>query len=114
MTLAPAQRRMFAWFAIAAAAALLLWLLAPVLMPFLVGAVLAYALHPVVELLVARKVPRVLAVIAVEFVVIVALAALLLLIVPIISRQLPLLREQIPLLADKLNHTLVPWLAQFG
>ena len=36
-----------------------------------------------------------------------SLLAVLLLIVPIISKELPLLREQIPLLADKLNRSLV-------
>lgn len=95
-------------------AALLLWLLAPVLTPFIVGAVLAYALHPAVERLAARRVPRLLAVLAVEVLFIVAVMAVLLLIVPIISKELPLLREQIPLLADKLNRNLAPWLAQFG
>ena len=114
MTLSPTQRRTLTWLAIAAGAALLLWLLAPVLTPFLIGAVLAYALHPLVEKLVGRGVPRVLAVIVVETAVIVALLALLLLIVPIMSRELPLLREQIPILADRLNHSLAPWLAQFG
>ena len=114
MTLSPTQRRTLTWLAIAAGAALLLWLLAPVLTPFLIGAVLAYALHPLVEKLVGRDVPRVLAVIVVETAVIVALLALLLLIVPIMSRELPLLREQIPILADRLNHSLAPWLAQFG
>ncbi|MBS0435238.1 MAG: AI-2E family transporter, partial [Proteobacteria bacterium] len=62
MTLTPAQRRSLAWAAIAVAAALLLWLLAPVLTPFIVGAVLAYALHPAVERLAARRVPRLVAV----------------------------------------------------
>jgi len=38
----------------------------------------------------------------------------LLLIVPILSKELPLLREQIPALADRLNRTLSPWLAQWG
>ena len=36
---------------------LTLWLLAPVLTPFLIGAILAYALHPAVERLAARRVP---------------------------------------------------------
>lgn len=114
MPLSPAQRRTLTWLAIAAGGALLLWLLAPVLTPFLIGAVLAYALHPVVEKLSARGVPTLLAVIGVEVAVIVALLALLLLVVPILSRELPLLREQIPLLADKLNRGVAPWLAQFG
>ncbi len=114
MTLTPNQRRGLTWAGIAAAVAVLLWLLAPVLTPFVVGAVLAYALHPAVERLVGRGMPRVGAVLLVEAVFIVALLALLLLIVPIISKELPMLRGQIPLLADRLNSNLSPWLAQFG
>jgi predicted PurR-regulated permease PerM len=114
MTLTANQRRSLAWSAIALAAVLLLWLLAPVLTPFIVAAVLAYALHPAVEFLAARRVPRIVAVVVVEGLAIAALLALLLLVVPIISKELPLLREQVPLLAEKLNQRLTPWLAQFG
>ncbi|WP_333783870.1 AI-2E family transporter [Piscinibacter sp.] len=114
MNLSAAQRRMLSWLALALVALALLWLLAPVLTPFLIGAVLAYALHPAVERLAARRVPRVLAVLLVEAAMIIALLALLLLIVPILSKELPLLREQIPLLADRLNTSLAPWLAQYG
>lgn len=114
MTLSAAQRRSLSWITLALAALVLLWLLAPVLTPFLVGAVLAYALHPAVERLAARRVPRVLAVALIEVAVIVALLAVLLLIVPILSKELPLLREQIPLLADRLNQDFAPWLAGHG
>ena len=114
MTFTPAQRRGLAWAALALGAALLLWLLAPVLTPFIVAAVLAYALHPAVEALAARRVPRIVAVMAVEVLAIAALLALLLLVVPIVSKELPLLREQVPLLAEKFNQRLGPWLAQFG
>ena len=108
------QRRALAWLALAAAAALLLWLLAPVMTPFVVAGVLAYALHPAVERLAARGVPRLLAVLLVESLAIAALLALLLLVVPIVSKELPLLREQLPLLFDRLNRGVSPWLAQFG
>jgi predicted PurR-regulated permease PerM len=108
------QRRALAWLGIAAALATVLWLLGPVLTPFIVAAVLAYALHPAVERLAARRLPRVLAVVLVEVAMMLALLALLLLLVPILSRELPLLREQIPLLADRANRGLGPWLAQFG
>ena len=114
MPLNPAQRQSLTWLALSLAALGLLWLLAPVLTPFLIGAVLAYALHPAVERLAARRVPRVLAVVLVEVAAIVAGLAVLLLIVPILSKELPLLRDQIPLLADRLNHGLSPWLAQWG
>jgi predicted PurR-regulated permease PerM len=114
MTLTSTQRRTFTWIALALAALLLLWLLAPVLTPFVVGAVLAYVLAPAVEGLVRRRVPRVLAVVLVEVAAIVGVLAVLLLVVPIVSRQLPMLREQLPLLAERFNQGLGPWLSQWG
>ncbi len=114
MTPSPAQRQTLAWIGLALLGLAGIKLLAPVLTPFLVAAVLAYALHPAVEWLAARRVPRVLAVAGVEAAAIAALLALVLLIVPIISKELPLLREQIPRLAERLNEGLAPWLAQLG
>jgi predicted PurR-regulated permease PerM len=114
MALNASQKRNLIWFAVAATALLLLWLLAPVLTPFAVAAVLAYALHPAVEALAARRVPRLAAVIVVEVLAIVALLALVLLIIPVIAKELPRLKEQIPLLAERANSTLVPWLSQIG
>ena len=114
MGLTPSQRRILNWSLIAAVAVILLWLLGPVLTPFVIGAVLAYALHPAVEQLAARRVPRLLAVILVEIAALVALAALVLLIVPILSKELPLLNEQLPLLVERINRVASPWLAKMG
>lgn len=114
MQLTPAQRQTLSWLLIAAIGVLLVWLLAPVLTPFLFAGILAYILEPAVEKLVNRKLPRVLAVTLVEVAAFVLILSVLLLIVPIVSKELPLLREQLPLLADKLNHTVSPWLAQYG
>ena len=114
MPLNPSQRRSLVWLAVAVGAFVLLWLLGPVLTPFIVAAVLAYALHPAVEALAARRMPRLLAVVLVELVAIIALLALVLLIIPVIVKEVPLLKEQVPLLFDRANKTLVPWLAQFG
>jgi predicted PurR-regulated permease PerM len=114
MALSPSQRRAALWAALALVALALLWLLGPVLTPFVVAAVLAYALHPLVERLAGRKVPRLVAVVLVEVVAIVALLALVLLLIPVIAKELPLLKEQIPLLAERANQTVAPWLAQFG
>ena len=113
MTLTHAQRQTATWIVLSVVAAGLVWMLGPVLTPFLVAAVLAYVLHPLVERLAQRRVPRALAVTVVEVAAIVAVLAVLLLIVPILSKQLPLLREQIPLLAERLNTQLSPWLARF-
>jgi predicted PurR-regulated permease PerM len=111
------QKRASAWLLIAVLIVLALWALGPVLTPFVVAAVLAYALTPLVNRLDhfgKGRLPRVVAVILVELVFIVALLGLLLLIVPIIAKELPMMREQVPLLADRLNSGLSPWLAQFG
>jgi predicted PurR-regulated permease PerM len=114
MTFTVAQRRALSWTALLLMAALLLWLLAPVLSPFVVGAVLAYMLHPAVEWLVARRVPRALAVLIVVVLAITAVTLLLFMVVPVIAKELPMLRDQIPLMAEKLNRTVVPWLGNYG
>ena len=114
MGLTPSQRRNLNWALLAAVAVVLLWLLGPVLTPFVIGAVLAYALHPAVEKLAARRVPRLLAVISVEIAALVAVAALVLLIVPILSKELPLLNEQLPVLVERINHAVSPWLERMG
>jgi len=113
-TLTRAQRHGLAWLAIAATFALLLWLLGPVLTPFVVALVLGYALHPLVERVVRLRVPRVLAVLVVEVLFLLVCAALALLVVPILSKELPLLRDQIPLLAARLDESLTPLLARVG
>jgi predicted PurR-regulated permease PerM len=111
------QKRTAAWFLIAVLAVLTLWFLGPVLAPFIIAAVLAYVLTPLVNRLDAvgrGRMPRLLAVLIVEVVFILVVVSILLLIVPIFAKEIPLLREQLPLLADRLNTSLVPWLAKFG
>ena len=114
MKFSSAQRHALAWSGLAALAVFLLWLLSPVLAPFIAAAVLAYALAPVVDVLVRRRLPRVIAVVLVELLLLLALLAALLLVIPILSKELPLLREQIPLLAKALNDNVAPWLKQYG
>lgn len=117
MQLTPTQKSTLSWCLIATLAVLALWLLGAVLTPFVVAAVLAYALTPMVnklDKLGKGTFPRVLAVLMVQTVFSVLVLSILLLIVPIFAKELPLLREQLPLLAARLNDALSPWLAQFG
>ncbi len=114
MTLSPSLRITLSWIALAAVGAALLWLLGPVLTPFIIAAVLAYVLHPLVEAMVQRRLPRVLAVLLAEVLAVLAVLATVLLLVPVIARELPLLRDQVPLLAGRINDHVMPWLAQFG
>jgi predicted PurR-regulated permease PerM len=113
MPLTSHQIRAALWAAIAVVSWLLLSLLAPVLMPFLLAAVLAYALHPLVEWLHARRVPRWLGAGLAIAALMLVLLAVLLLIVPVITQQVPLLREQVPELLNDLNRALLPVAARF-
>jgi predicted PurR-regulated permease PerM len=111
------QKSTAAWLAIAAALVLVVWLLGPVLTPFVVAAVLAYALTPLVNKLDhawGGKLPRVVAVLVVELVFVLVVLAVALLIVPILAKEIPLLREQLPLLAERMNAWLAPMLASLG
>ncbi len=117
MQFTSSQKRATAWLLIAALFVLVLWALGPVLTPFVVAAVLAYALTPLVNWLddLGRgRLPRVVAVLLVELLFILALLSVLLLIVPILAKEVPLLREQVPVLFDQLNTWLQPLLAQLG
>ncbi len=109
--------RLAAWCGVALLVVLVFWLLAPVLAPFMVAAVLAYVLNPLVLKLVhvsGGRLPHLLAVVLVELVALLALLGIVLLLVPILVREWPLLQQQIPLLLDKLDAALKPWLAQMG
>lgn len=111
------QKRAAAWAALLLGMVAVLWLLAPVLTPFVVAAILAYALTPVVDWLdnLGRgRLPRLLAVVLVELLFLLLLLSLLLLIVPILVKQFPLLREQVPPLLDQFSAFLTPRLAQMG
>jgi predicted PurR-regulated permease PerM len=94
-----------------------LWLLAPVLTPFVVACVLAYALTPIVDWLdnVGRgRIPRLLAVAVVELLFILTVIGIFLLMVPILAKELPLMREQLPTLMEGVNAAAKPWLKQWG
>lgn len=106
--------RLLAWLGPVVFVVLVFWLLAPVLAPFVVAAVLAYVLHPLVLRLQGWRVPRAVAVIGVEVLALLALLGLLLLLVPVLVREWPLLRQQLPLLVDRVDTALQPLLAQWG
>lgn len=114
MTFTPLQIRVAAWLGIALAAVLVLTLLAPVLMPFLVALVIAYAMHPLVERLAARGWPRWLGAGLSVALLMLVLLAVSLLIVPVITQQLPLLSEQVPALLDRVSAGVAALAARFG
>ena len=113
----PAQRLFLAWSLIAVLACLALWLLGPVLMPFVVAAVLAYALNPAVQAvqrLGGARCPRALAVLLVECLFILVLVAVVMLLVPVLASEVGRMRAQLPQLLENLQTLLAPWLQTWG
>lgn len=94
--------------------ATLLWLLAPVLSPFVIAWVLAYATEPLVQAMARRRVPRSLAAVLIEVLCIAIAVALVLLVWPIINNQIPKLRVQLPALIEQGASALAPQLAGWG
>jgi predicted PurR-regulated permease PerM len=114
MTFTPTQIRFAAWTALTVAAGLVLALLAPVLSPFVLGAVLAYAVLPLVDRGTRWGLPRWASALLALFLVALLVLAVVLLIVPVITQQVPLLREQVPALLERANAVLVPWAHRMG
>lgn len=117
MQFTPTQQRAAAWLGIFAVCVWVLMGLGPVLMPFVVGAVLAYALSPLVgglHRVAGGYVPRLVCVLLVECVFLLVALALLTLLIPILLKELPLLREQLPLQLQRLDAWLAPMLQHWG
>ncbi len=87
----------------------LLYLLAPVLTPFLIGALLAYMGDPLADRLEAWGTPRTLAVVVVFLVLTLAGLGLLLVLVPLLERQVAVLVQQAPHYIDWLQEQMLPW-----
>lgn len=115
----PEQKQSLIWILVGAAFLLLLSLLGPVLMPFIVAAILAYVLNPWVDKLCALKyknlrLPRAVAATLLIIFVIAAALAMVLIIVPILQKEAPQLQEQIPRFFDKFDQVISPFLAHYG
>jgi predicted PurR-regulated permease PerM len=111
------SKRPTLWLGAAVVLLMVLWALGPVLVPFAVAAVLAYALHPLVlrlQRLNPALLPRLVCVLLVEVIALLAVLGIILLLVPILTREVPLLQQQLPALLDRLAVNVNPWLAKFG
>ena len=107
-----ANPKLWAWLAIGAAFLAILYLLSPILAPFLAGAIFAYILNPLVGRIVGRRVNRIVAVVLVLLLCLVALVALVLVVLPLFAKEFGMMSERLPAFLDWLNRVAAPWLAQ--
>lgn len=101
------------WLALTAAAFVLLYLLAPILAPFVAAAILAYVFDPLVGRLCAWKLPRTLAVLLVMLGALLLGLALLLVMLPLLQQELSLLVQRIPHWLEAARVHLLPTLQQW-
>ncbi len=101
--------RRWQMFAIAMVVGYLLWLLAPVLMPFAAAATLAYLGDPFADRLERLGLSRLWATSVVFLFMFLALTGILLLLIPLISRQIENLIGNLPHYMEWAQHTAWPW-----
>jgi len=107
--LSPFARRM-QWAVIIAVAVVLLWLLAPILTPFVIAAMLGWLGDPTVDRLQRRGWSRQTAVVLVFSTMAFVLLVSLLLLLPLIERQIITLVESLPKYRDWFIGTVLPWI----
>tara|TARA_R110001599_G_scaffold353463_1_gene592983 strand:+ start:25655 stop:26737 length:1083 start_codon:yes stop_codon:yes gene_type:complete len=96
--------------AVGAVAALLFYLLQPILLPFVLGSLVAYLGDPLVDLLARRRISRTLGVAIVFFVFSTLVAIAFVLAVPLLLNQLDLLLAKIPAMYSWLTQETLPWI----
>lgn len=116
MTIIPnnEQRQTLLWLSTGVLLCVLLWLLSPVLTPFVAAAIIGYMLNPGVDWLSARGVPRSLSVLIVMIALVLALTTIALIVMPVLAAQLPVLQERLPALLDAFDRAVRPALKQWG
>ena len=90
----------------------LIWLLGPVLTPFLMAAILAYICNPLVGRMERRGVNRGLATALMLLILLAGFVLLLLVLFPLLIRQVRGVAEQLPAYIEMLRSSAEPWLAK--
>ena len=98
------------WLALAIVAGVLIYLLSPILTPFLLAGIIAYICNPLVTRMAAGKIPRTLGVILVMALLLGVFAALLLIMLPLFEKEVSRLIERAPAYLETVRNSLVPWL----
>jgi predicted PurR-regulated permease PerM len=108
------ERQVAFWLAVLAVLALVLWLLGPILLPFVAGMALAYLLDPLTNRLQRLGISRLVAALAVIGVFVFAFVLLILIIAPILGGQLAAFIDKIPEYVGRVQALLAdpsrPWL----
>lgn len=98
------------WLLLACVAGGLIYLLSPILTPFLLAAVIAYICNPMVSYMADRKIPRTVGAVLVMLLLLGVFAALILIMVPLFEKEANRLLDKMPAYLDMLKNHVIPWL----
>lgn len=101
------------WLLLVSMATLLLYLLSPILTPFVAAGILAYISNPLVLRLHALKLPHTLAVVLVMVALLLLFAGLLLIMLPLLEKEISLFMLRLPDLIETVRVNLLPKLQQW-
>ena len=110
MPIRPQQIQTAWWVALGLAFAGIIYLLSPILTPFLAGAMLAYILNPGVNWLAGKRIPRALGALLMIVLLLLLLLLLVLIIAPLIRKQVTELSLHVPAFLQLLDKVLAPHL----
>lgn len=98
------------WVALMVLSGVILWLLSPILMPFVLGALLAYLCDPFVRWVGKKGIGRIWGALFAIVLIGLALTLLILLIVPLVWREGVLLVSSLPRVVDLMQDDMIPWI----
>ncbi|SEF38667.1 AI-2E family transporter [Nitrosomonas ureae] len=98
------------WLLLACVAGGLIYLLSPILTPFLLAAVIAYICNPMVSYMADRKIPRTVGAVLVMLLLLGVFAALILIMVPLFEKEANRFMDKMPAYWDMLKNHVIPWL----
>lgn len=108
--MSPESSRRWQWMVIAVVVGFIVWLLSPVLMPFAIAGMLAYMCDPLADRLEKWKLNRTLAVSIVFAVMVLVVIGVLLLLIPLVQRQVVHLIESLPSYVAWVKQVAMPWI----
>jgi predicted PurR-regulated permease PerM len=106
----PDNRRLWTLAAALLALGLLLYMLSPILAPFMFAGILAYMCDPIVDGLQRRGLPRTFATALVLLLLLSAFVLLVLIMLPMLNKEVGVIVRRVPQYFSVLNERIIPWL----
>ena len=98
------------WLALTTVAGMLIYLLSPILTPFMLAGIVAYICNPLMTRLAAGKISRTLGALLVIVLLLGMFVALLLIMLPLFEKEVSRLIERGPAYLETIKTNLIPWL----